>query len=135
VIPQYLNMRLAYDQPKGSLRGFGGLIEERVGQGFYLDNANLLRSPGTHVVNLNLHYTPSSERGPLSRFTFYLQVNNLTGNPYVASYSNITDTLNSTTGVENGATTLASTSGGIWAGPPRSYFGGMKIVLTRLGHK
>ena len=134
VIPQFVNMRLAYDQPKGSLRGFGGFIEERVGQGFYLDNANLLRSPGTHVVNLNLHYTPSG-KGTLSRFTFYLQIDNLMGNPYVASYSNITDSLNTTTGLENGAATLAATSGGIWAGPPRSVFGGMRILLTRLSRQ
>ncbi len=131
VIPQSLNFRVVYDQPSGRARGIGGFVEDVVSQGFYLDNADLIKAPGSHVLNANLHYTPAAEKsGLLSRLTFYIEVANIVGNAYVSSASNIADSLNSATGVENGAATLATT-GSIWAGPPRTIYGGLRFWLRR----
>ena len=130
VTPQFINVRLLYDQTKGSLRGFGFFAEEDIRSSFFLDNANILRAPGSNVLNLNAHYTPHVESGVLSRLSFYIEVKNVTSKAYIASASNITDSLSSTPGLENGAPTLA-TSGVIWAGPPRAFYGGVKIRIRR----
>ena len=130
VTPQFLNIRMVYDQPKGALRGVGGYLEEDIRAAFFLDNANLLRSPGSNTLNLNLHYNPSADHGLLSRLNFYLEVKNVTSKAYVASASNITDSLNTTTGAENGVATLA-TSGVFYSGPPRSFYGGVRIRLRQ----
>ena len=130
VTPQFLNVRVTYDHTKGQWRGFGGFVEEDVRSSFFLDNANLLRAPGANLLNFNVHYTPAVEHGFLSRLNFYLEVKNMTSKAYVASASNITDSLSSSTGLENGVATLA-TSGVIWAGPPRAFYGGVRIRLRR----
>ena len=130
VTPQFLNIRMVYDQPKGALRGVGGYLEEDIRAAFFLDNANLLRAPGSNTLNLNLHYNPSADHGLLSRLNFYLEVKNVTSKAYVASASNITDSLNTTTGAENGVATLA-TSGVFYSGPPRSFYGGVRIRLRQ----
>jgi iron complex outermembrane receptor protein len=130
VTPQFFNVRLIYDQTKGRLRGFGAFAEEDIRSSFFLDNANLLRAPGSNVLNLEVHYTPPVEHGLFARLNFYAEVRNLTSKAYVSSASNITDSLNSTTGAENGVSTLA-TSGVIWAGPPRAIFGGIRVKLSR----
>jgi len=130
VTPQFFNVRVIYDQAKGHLRGFGAFAEEDIRSSFFLDNANLLRAPGSNLLNLEVHYTPPAEHGLWSRVNFYAEVRNLTSKAYVASASNITDSLNTTTGAENGVSTLA-TSGVIWAGEPRAIFGGIRIKIFR----
>src|SRR3546814_3829642 len=72
VQPQTINARIAYDQPTGALQGFGAYVELNARDGYWLDNANLLKAPGYGLVNLNLHYdAPSSTRGR-SAISFYL---------------------------------------------------------------
>ena len=109
--PQFLNIRMAYDQPRGVLHGAGAFIEEDIRESFYLDNANLLRAPGSNTMNLNFHYNPTCGTRVLSRFNFYLEVKNVIGKAYVASASNITDSLNTSTGAENGLATLGDIRG------------------------
>src|SRR3546814_13888629 len=53
VQPQTINARIAYDQPTGALQGFGAYVELNARDGYWLDNANLLKAPGYGLVNLN----------------------------------------------------------------------------------
>ena len=127
VTPNFGTVRLIYDQPGGVLQGVGGFLEGVGGDAYQLDNANLLKSPGYIVVNADLHYDPPAELGLISRMRFYLDVQNLLDQRYVASASNITDTLNTTTRAQNGAGVLAAATGSIYAGAPRSVFGGVRV--------
>lgn len=130
VIPTHLDGRIVYDQLSGKAGGLGGFLEEDIRSSFFLDNANLIKAPGANTLNLNFHYNPTAEKGLLSRLTFYVEVKNVLSKQYVAGATNITDTISSTTGAENGVATLA-TSGSIYAGEPRAFFGGVKIKLRR----
>ena len=127
VQPNYLNGRLVYDQPSGVLRGFGGFIEANWRDNYQLDNANLLSAPGYTVLNLSTHYDPPAGHGSLSRLRFYFDVQNLTNRTYVASGSNITDSLNPSTSAQNGAAVLTTSNGIIYAGTPRSSYGGVRV--------
>ncbi|TWB39112.1 TonB-dependent receptor family protein [Nitrospirillum pindoramense] len=124
VMPSYLNARVAYDQPSGALKGLGGFVEVNHRAAFYLDNANLLKAPGYDLVNVNLHYEPSAPG--LAGLRLYVEVRNVFDETYVASASNITDTL-SAAGGQNGAGTLAASTGSIWAGSPRTVIGGVRV--------
>lgn len=130
VVPNNGDARLMYDQTHGSLRGVGGFIEANYRQSFVLDNANLLRAPQATVWDANVHFSPYTAHGVLSRLNFYLEVRNLSNRAYVASASNVSDSLSSSTGMENGLGTLAG-SGSIWAGEPRNYVGGIEIHVGR----
>lgn len=121
VQPQYLNARLAYDQPAGALQGLGAYLELNWREDFWLDNANLLKAPGYELVNLNLHYGPPAGRGALSRLSFYFAVQNLFDKTYVGSASNLADR------VDSSAASLAATGGSIYAGAPRTYYGGLRV--------
>lgn len=125
VDPSYLNARLSYDQPDGRLKGLGGHIEVTHRESYYIDNANLLKAPGYDLVNLNLHYDAAD--GPAAGLHLFFEVRNLLDKTYVASASNITDTLNALTGAQNGAGTLAGGTGSIWAGSPRTFMGGVRM--------
>ena len=107
----------------------GGFIEGVGSEAYALDNANLLKAPGYVVLNADLHYAPSIRLGLVSRMRFYVDVQNLLDQRYVASASNITDTLNPTTGAPNGAGVLANATGSIYAGAPRSVFGGVRVAF------
>ncbi|MEC4589687.1 TonB-dependent receptor [Nitrospirillum amazonense] len=124
VMPSYLNARVAYDQPTGALKGLGGFVEVNHAEAFMLDNANLLKAPGYDLVNVNLHYEPSAPA--LAGLRLYVEVRNVFNETYVASASNITDTLNAAGG-QNGASTLAASTGSIWAGSPRTVIGGVRM--------
>jgi iron complex outermembrane receptor protein len=126
VTPSFGDVRLIYDQPSGALQGVGGFIEAVARDGYYLDNANLLKAPGYVLLNGELHYDPPPGPGAISRLRFYVDVQNLLDQTYVGTASNITDSLNGA-GVENGAATLANTTGSIYAGTPRSVFGGVRV--------
>ncbi|MFT4046839.1 MAG: TonB-dependent receptor [Solimonas sp.] len=121
VQPQSVNARLAYEPPDGFLQGLGAYLELNARDGCELDNANLLRTPGYAVFNLNLHYAPTTAPGWFSRLDFYFAVQNLFDRSYVASASNLTDKIDST------PATLAATSGSIYAGMPRAYYGGLRV--------
>lgn len=127
VDPNYLNARLGYDQRGGVLRGAGGYIETNYRGAFYLDNANLLKAPSYTLLNLSLHYDPPAAEGPWSRLRFYFDVQNLLDRTYVASASNIIDSIDPGSGLQNGAGALSAATGSIYAGSPRAYFGGMRL--------
>jgi iron complex outermembrane receptor protein len=91
-----------------------------------LDNANLISAPGYVIMNAGLHWDPPAELGSISRVRFYVEVQNLLNQRYVGSANNISDTL-AATGAQNGAGVLANATGSIYAGPPRSVFGGVRV--------
>ncbi len=85
------------------------------------------KASGSTVMNLNLHYNPPVEMKRLSRLSFYFELQNLQNRTYVASASNVSDTINSMTGQQNGAASIAAATGSIYAGMPRTSYGGVKI--------
>ncbi|MGH8444911.1 MAG: TonB-dependent receptor family protein [Solimonas sp.] len=126
VQPQYLNARLAYDQPVGVLQGLGAYVELNWRDDYTLDNANLLKAPGYELVNLNVHYQPSAAAGVLSRCDFYFAVQNVFDKTYVGSAGNLADRLNAD-GTNWTAEQLAGVGGSIYAGTPRVYYGGVRV--------
>jgi iron complex outermembrane receptor protein len=126
VQPHYLNGRIIYDQPTGKFRGLGAYLETSWRDKYVLDNANFLNAPGYTLLNLSTHYDPPSGHGALSRLRFYFDIQNLADRTYIASASNITNTLN-TTGQQNGASVLATSTGSIYAGTPRASYGGVRM--------
>lgn len=121
VQPQTLNARIAYDQPAGALQGLGAYVEFNARDGYWLDNANLLKAPGYGLVNLNLHYDPPAPARGWSAIGVYFAVQNVFDRTYIGSASNISDRLDST------AATLAASGGAIYAGSPRLYYGGVRV--------
>ena len=73
-------------------------------------------------------YDPGWKLGPVSALRAYVEVRNVLDATYVASASNITNTL-SASGAQNGASVLANSTGAIYAGEPRSIFAGVKIRM------
>ena len=128
VTPNNVFFRLGYDQPTSSLHGLGGFAEINFRDVYALDNANLIKAPSYALLNLELHYDPGWKVGPISAFRAYVEVRNVLDTTYVASASNITNTL-SASGVQNGAAVLANSTGAIYAGEPRSVFAGLKIRI------
>jgi iron complex outermembrane receptor protein len=124
VAPQYLNARVGYDQRAGRLSGLGVYAEVNARAAAFVDNANLLKVPGYTLVGLNVHYDPAS--GWMRRLRFFLDARNLTDEVYVASASNLSNSLNPLTGQPNPASALANV-GGIYAGSPRSVVGGVRV--------
>lgn len=117
-----LTARLSYDTPSGFYKGFGAYAEYQWHDGFYMENANLLWAPGYQTVDLNVHYERTLNWGPLKSFMAYFEVRNVFDEVYIASANNITDKVGST------AETLAQTgTNSIYAGAPRTYYGGMKV--------
>lgn len=127
VQPSFLNGRMLYDQPNGRLRGLGGFIESNWRDNYQLDNANLLKAPGYTLWNLDLHYDPPASHGKLSQLSFYFEMQNIANKTYAASATNITDSLSSSTGIENGASTLVNSTGSVYAGVPRASYGGVRM--------
>jgi iron complex outermembrane receptor protein len=123
--PHELLARFGYDQQTGPLKGLGAYLEYQNKAAFYMDNGNYLQAPGYELYTLNVHYTPDLPAGPVKAFTTYFEIRNLFDTTYVASANNIANT--QTGGVENTAATLANTGGSIYAGMPRTFYGGMKI--------
>lgn len=126
VQPHYLNTRLIYDQPSGPLQGLGGYVEMNFRDDFTLDNGNLLEAPGYVLTNLNLHYNAPPGLGFLSRVTWFFAAQNLFDKTYVASASNLTNSLNAA-GQQNPASVLANSGGLIYAGSPRLFYSGIRL--------
>lgn len=126
VQPHFLNARVAYDQPAGRLRGFGGYLETSWRDNYLLDNANLLSAPGYTLLNLSTHYDPPADRGMLSHMQFFFDIQNLTDKAYVASAGNVTNSLNSR-GQQNGTSVLMTSTGSIYAGTPLASYGGVHL--------
>jgi iron complex outermembrane receptor protein len=56
-----------------------------------------------------------------------VDVQNLLDQRYIASASNITDSLNAATKLENPPGVLAGSTGSVYAGAPISVFGGVRV--------
>ncbi len=128
VTPNFLFARLGYEQPTGPLHGLGAFAEVNFRDAFYVDNGNVLKAPGFAIVNLEAHWDPGVKLGGVSKLRVFFQVQNLLDKTYVASANNITDTLGGN-GQQNGASVLAASTGSIYAGSPRAFFGGVRIAL------
>jgi iron complex outermembrane receptor protein len=128
VTPNFVFVRLGYDQPDGALKGLGGFVETDFRDAFYVDNGNLLKAPSFTIVNLQAHWDPGLKLGPVSKIRAFFEVQNLFNKTYVASANNLTDTLGAN-GVQNGANVLANTGGSIYAGAPRTFIAGVRIAL------
>ncbi|WP_456762791.1 TonB-dependent receptor family protein [Bradyrhizobium sp. USDA 4011] len=128
ISPNELTARLGYDQPSGPLQGLGGFVEVQWKDGFYMDNANLLRAPGYELVNLNVHYKTDLISDYFKSLNLYLEVRNVFDRTYIASANNIADSVTAA-GVQNPASVLANTTGSIYAGSPRAFVAGMKIAF------
>ena len=125
VIPAFVNGRIGYAPPDGPLAGFGGFIELSHRSRYHIDNGNLLRIPAATLVNLNLSYAPPKGGGP-SNMRFFVSLQNLFDRTYVGSASVIANSLDAATGLQNPASVLRNSSGSIYAGVPRTFYGGVK---------
>ncbi|WP_400766752.1 TonB-dependent receptor family protein [Methylosinus sporium] len=128
VAPHELTARIGYDQPDGDFKGLGAYVEYSFKSSYYLDNSNQLTIPGYGIVNLNLHYDAALPDNPLllKNISAYFGVQNVFDRTYVASASNITNTL-AAPGVENPYGVLVSSTGSIYPGAPRAFVGGVKF--------
>jgi iron complex outermembrane recepter protein len=130
VAPNTLFTRLGYDEQFGPWKGMGAYVEYYWLDAFYMDNANLLKAPGYGLVNLNLHYDTEVTHDYLKGAIFFFEIQNLLNKTYVASANNITDSINSVTGLQNPASVIATTAtGSIYAGAPRTFIAGMKLAF------
>ena len=130
ISPNELFTRLGYDQPIGPWRGVGGFVEYVWKDGFYMENANLLRAPGYSLVNVNVHYDTEIDHPYLKGAIYFFEVKNLLDTTYIASANNITDSLNTATGLQNPGSVLANTgTGSIYAGAPRTFVAGMRLAF------
>ncbi|WP_173402426.1 TonB-dependent receptor family protein [Acetobacter pasteurianus] len=126
VIPNFLNARFLYDQPDGVLEGLGGYAEVTWRDSYWLDNANRLKAPGYALLNLEVHYDPPARLGWAHRLHWYFEVQNVANQTYIAGATNVSDSLQAN-GQQATARTLMNSTGSIYAGSPRAYFGGVRI--------
>ncbi|MGW5956583.1 TonB-dependent receptor family protein [Methylorubrum thiocyanatum] len=119
--------RVGYDVPAGPLAGLGGFAEVVAQDGYFVDNANFLKVPGFAILNLNVHYAAPLPNGAAKRIDLYAELRNVLDATYVGSANPLTNTINATTGAQNGRAVLAGTTGSIFAGPPRTFVAGMKL--------
>jgi iron complex outermembrane receptor protein len=116
-----LTARVSYDVPNGTYKGVGAYAEYQWHDGFYMENANLLRAPGYDTIDVNMHYEKTVSWGPVRSFMAYFEIRNLLDETYIASANNITDKVGST------PDSLADAPNSIYAGAPRTYYAGMKV--------
>ena len=119
--------RVGYDVPAGPLAGLGGFAEVVAQDGYFVDNANFLKVPGFAILNLNVHYAAPLPNGAAKRIDLYVELRNVLDATYVGSANPLANTINATTGAQNGRAVLAGTTGSIFAGPPRTFVAGMKL--------
>lgn len=127
ISPNELTARVGYDEFSGPLAGLGAFVEFQWKDSFFMDNANLLKAPGYELVNLNVHYKADLVSDYFRALSLYVEVRNVFDRTYVASANNIANTV--TGGAQTPASTLANTSGSIYAGSPRSFVAGMKVAF------
>jgi iron complex outermembrane recepter protein len=127
VAPNELTTRLAYDQPDGPWRGLGGFVEVQAVDAFYIDNANLVKTPGYATLNLNLHYNVDIQDPYLKNVLLFAEVRNVLNQTYVASANNVSDSISGVTGAQNSAATVAAATGSIYAGAPRTFLAGIRL--------
>ncbi|WOJ89554.1 TonB-dependent receptor [Methylocapsa polymorpha] len=136
VSPNVMTARLGYDVPVGPLKGLGGYAEYYLTDAFYVDNGNLLKVPGSQIVNLNLHYDADVQNTFVQKIGAFFEVRNVFDSTYLAAASNITNTINSVTGKQNPGyaaicpasnAALSCTTGSMYAGMPRTFVGGIGV--------
>lgn len=128
ISPNELTARIGYDEFAGRLAGLGGFVEVQWKDSFYMDNGNLLKAPGYELVNVNVHYTTDLVSDTFRSLNLFLEVRNVFDRTYVASANNISNTV-SAAGNQDSASTLANTTGSIYAGSPRTFIAGMKVAF------
>jgi iron complex outermembrane receptor protein len=127
VVPTVINLRAGYDRPHGVAQGLGGFVEATHQSRYAIDNANLLSVPGHVLVNLNLHYDPPAAAGSnWSRIGVFVALQNVFDTVHVGSAAVISDSLSATTGEQNPASVLRSTTGSLYAGAPRTIYAGIR---------
>jgi iron complex outermembrane receptor protein len=121
VSPNEVTTRLSYEVPNGTFKGVGTFAEYEWHDSFFMENANLLEAPGYDLVNINVHYNKDFSSGPIKSLLAYFEIKNVFDDAYISAANNISDKTDST------AAKLSETSGSIYAGTPRTYYGGMKL--------
>lgn len=136
VSPNVLTARLGCDFLAGDFKGLGAYAEYYLTDAFYLDNGNLLKVPGSQVVNLNIHYDADVPNSFLQKISAFFEVRNVFNSTYIASANNITNTLNTINGQQNPGysptcpatnAALSCQTGTIYAGFPRTFVGGVRL--------
>jgi iron complex outermembrane receptor protein len=125
--PHELLARFGYEQAFGAFKGLGAYAEYQWKDAFYMDNGNHLKAPGYDLVNLNVHYTPEISSPYFSGLTMFAEVRNVFDQTYIASANNIANSLNGVSGLENSGSVLANSTGSIYAGMPRTLYGGFRV--------
>ena len=128
ISPNELTARIGYDEFAGPLAGLGGFVEVQWKDSFYMDNANLLKAPGYELVNVNVHYKTDLVSDTFRSLNLFFEVRNVFDRTYVASANNIANTV-SAAGLQVPGSTLANTTGSIYAGSPRLFVAGMKVAF------
>ncbi|WP_445192479.1 TonB-dependent receptor family protein [Sphingomonas sp. Tas61C01] len=127
VVPTVVNARAGYDRASGDLQGLGGFVEGVHRSRYAIDNANLLTVPGHVLVNLNLHYDPPAAPGSAwSRIGVFVVLQNVFDTVHVGSAAVIGDSLSASTGEQNSASVLRTTTGSLYAGAPRTIYAGIR---------
>lgn len=127
VAPNEFTARLGYDQPDGRWQGLGGFVEVQAVDAFFIDNANLVKTPGYATVNLNLHYSVDIPDPYLKNVMLFAEVRNVLDQTYVASANNVSDSISSVTGAQSPAAAVAAATGSIYAGAPRTFLAGVRF--------
>lgn len=120
--------RVGYEQTTGPLAGLGAYVETVFQDDFFIDNANQLKAPGYAIVNLNVHYTTELV-GYAKRLNLFFEARNVFDKTYIASAQNLANSISATSGLQNGASVLANTTGSVFAGAPRNFVGGMRLAF------
>src|SRR5262249_32889901 len=108
----------------------GAFVQFRWQDGYFIDNANLVKVPGYELVNVNVHYNVDFVTSTYFKSAMlYFEVRNIFNTTYVASANNVTDSLNSATGAQNPASVVAMAGGSIYAGEPRAFAGGVRFAF------
>lgn len=128
ITPNNLTARVGYDHVFGRLAGLGGHVEYMYRDKTWLDNANVIQAPGYTLTTLNLHYDARQYQGRLKGLHLLFEIRNVANKVWVASAGNLSNSLNATTGEQNGLAALANL-GGMYAGAPRSFFTGVRFDL------
>jgi iron complex outermembrane receptor protein len=129
--PNELLLRLGYDQPVGPYKGLGAFVQFQWKDGYFIDNANLVKVPAFELVNVNVHYNVDLVTSTYFKSAMlYFEVRNIFNTIYVASANNVTDSLNSATGAQNPGSVLSVTgTSSIYAGEPRAFTGGVRFAF------
>ena len=127
ITPNNLTVRGGYDHPSGPLAGLGGHLEYTYRDDTVLDNANQIAAPGYRLWNLNLHYDGKFAGRSTKSFHLLFEIRNLADTVWVASAGNLANSLNATTGDQNGFAVLRTATGSILSGAPRTIFTGARV--------